>query len=151
MIKKLLLLGLLTISAGAQAVLLKDGSSVPQKKVDRVYSTLMCLNQATDNNKQLLVADLFIASKKESRKLESFTRNLNHARDSQNDPEVRLQYAIDLELCDKDGIIDQETAHIIASSVYCLCYAPMMPLIIQVNSPVSWLWWTTVFKKISKK
>lgn len=153
MIKKLLLLGLLTISVGAQAVLLKDGSSVEQKKVDRVYYTLKSLNQANNDNKQLLVADLLIASKTENRKLESFSRSLNHAnpRNSEKDHEERLKYAIDLELCDKDGVIDPETAHVIMSAVDCWFYAPMLPFIIKVHSPVSWLWWTELFKKISKK
>ncbi len=139
--KNLLFVALLSNVVGAQAVLLKDGSSVPRAKVDKVYRALKSLKNSP---KWILIADLARSCNNDSmpKKLGFFARNINETINK----EERFNMATTLGFCDNNGIIDEETAHIILSSVECM-FKGCVPLLIDVHSPVSWWAWTEIFKK----
>jgi hypothetical protein len=149
MMKKLLFISLLSTAFGAHAVLLRDGSSVPRAKVNKVYRALKSLRLSAEGT--LLIADLSKSCNSTPRELTFSARNIGDVIDKISiNTKQRLETAIALELCDNNGIIDEETAHIILSSVSC-CYKGVMPLFMDVYSPISWWAWTEVFTKKSTK
>lgn len=145
MMKKILFISLLSIIFGAHAVLLQDGSSVPRSKVDRIYYALKSLKHTP---KWMLISDLFYSCNKNNmpKKLVCIARNIHEIINK----EERFKTAVALELCDNNGIIDEETAHIILSSVRCM-FKGCVPLLIDIHSPISWWAWTEVFTTKSSK
>lgn len=137
---------LLFICCNSKAVLLKDGTSAPEEKVNRVYDILQKLQQNSVNgtesekNMRYLIFDLWYGSAPSSLKLAPQQYYFGRYPFDNNIAE-RFDYAHQLGLCDSEGNMDEEAARIIRCSVYPVFKAPRVPLWVDVRSPISWLAW----------
>ncbi|MCL4360961.1 hypothetical protein M1446_01225 [Candidatus Dependentiae bacterium] len=137
MLKKLLLiLSILGINY-LSAILLNNGTYVARQEVDDIYNKLVDLNKEEDKNKVMLLVDLSNACKKYNRKLDKKNFIFDFSKESSHF-DKRFEHAVFLELCDKDGNINDHTANIIMCSIECSLKTTRSGLIsLNVKSPIS--------------
>lgn len=136
MFKKLLLLPTIVVCANLQAIQLKNGSYLPKKHVDEIYEKLVIINGEEDKNKLTLLVDLYQACKLYKNKLKR--ENFFNASFGKNNFDERYDFAFALNLCDKDGNIDNTIAQVILSSISCSLKSPKAgPASFELKSPVS--------------
>lgn len=143
MFKKLLLTVILFVSYNINAVILRNGVDVPLQVVNRIYNKLQNLYQ--DNNDGCAIINLLLISC-----YPEFNRNINnylqhirtnprlYYRNEADCIERLIRRAIELELCDDDGILDIITEHILKCSVICVRQGYYIPIFMFLRSPIAW-------------